>query len=171
VEQVAPNPGHYALAQLEQHLPQVSLFTQNVDNLHERAGSQQPWHLHGSITQFCCNRCAREHVLQPAERTQALPPRCRHCGDQVRPAVVWFGEMLPPAILQRAWRAVEQCDVMLVVGTSGIVYPAAQLPFTARQFGAQVIDVNPEPNAISASAELFLQGASGVILPQVVAAL
>jgi len=171
VEQVTPNPGHYALAQLEQRLPQFTFFTQNVDDLHERAGSQTVWHLHGSITRFCCNRCTREHSLQPAERAQPLPPRCQHCGDLVRPAVVWFGELLPHEILQRAWQAVEGCDVFLVVGTSGVVYPAAQLPFTAQQFGAQVIDVNPEPSPISRSADLFLQGQSGSLLPQIVAAL
>lgn len=171
VEQVAPNPGHYALAQLEQRLPQFTLFTQNVDNLHERAGSQTVWHLHGSITRFCCNRCTREHTLLPAERAHPLPPCCQHCGDLVRPAVVWFGELLPQAILQRAWQAVERCDVFLVVGTSGVVYPAAQLPFTAQQFGAQVIDVNPEPSSISHLADLFLQGQSGSLLPQIVAAM
>jgi NAD-dependent deacetylase len=137
--------------------------------LHERAGSQRVLHLHGTISRFRCNLCEVEHLLQAHEREQPLPPACVHCGGPVRPAVVWFGELLPGDVLEQAWGAVKTCDVMLVVGTSGVVYPAAQLPATAKQCGATLIDVNPEPTPISEIADLFLQGASGQLLPEIVA--
>ncbi len=171
VERVQPNPGHTALAQLEATAPHFVLFTQNVDDLHERAGSRNVHHLHGSITRFCCTSCREEHYLQADERRQPLPPHCLYCNGLVRPAVVWFGEMLPYAILKEAWYAVEHCDLLLVVGTSGVVYPAAQLPFTAKQYGATVIDINPEPTPISEMADLYLPGRSGEILPQVIEAM
>lgn len=171
VENATPNPGHLALARLEMLTSAFTLVTQNVDDLHERAGSQQVWHIHGRINRFRCNYCQAEHFLQPNERQQALPPKCTFCGDQVRPDVVWFGEALPTRVVDVAWRAAERCDVMLVVGTSGVVYPVAQLPALAKQAGAVVVDVNPECTAISTLADLFLQGAGGVVLPQVMAAL
>jgi NAD-dependent deacetylase len=167
--QVRPNPGHLALAELARRVPSFTLFTQNVDDLHERAGSTPVQHLHGTIAGFHCNECGVDHPLSDQERTSEQPPCCTHCGGLVRPSVVWFGELLPAAVLERAWRAVAACDVMLVVGTSGVVYPAAQLPFTAKAHGAAVIAINPEPTPISAIADCFLCGPSGVILPQVVA--
>lgn len=167
VEEAAPNPGHLALARLEIQAPSFTLITQNVDNLHERAGSQQVFHIHGRINHFRCNYCRAAHKLHLSERTQERPPTCAVCGDQVRPDVVWFGEALPVDVVDIAWRAAEQCDVMLVVGTSGVVYPVAELPTVAKQAGAVVIDINPECTPISALADLFLQGAGGVILPQV----
>jgi len=171
VEQAKPNAGHLALAQLETKVPSFTLVTQNVDDLHERAGSRSVLHIHGRITQMRCNRCEFVHPLQEAERTQALPPICWQCGGYIRPDVVWFGEALPARITDLAWRAAERCDVMLVVGTSGVVYPVAQLPLLAQQRRATVIDVNPDCTPISEIADLFLQGPSGQILPQVVQAL
>jgi NAD-dependent deacetylase len=171
VEAAQPNPGHRALAQLEAMVPRFSLFTQNVDDLHERAGARQVEHLHGRIERFRCNRCDMPYELQPEERQQPLPPVCPHCGGLVRPAVVWFGEILPSDILERAWQAVASCDLMLVVGTSGIVYPAGELPFAAKGNGAQVIEVNPDPGPIASVADVVLSGASGQLLPQVMAVL
>lgn len=171
VEKAMPNPGHLALARLETCVRTFTLVTQNVDDLHERAGSHQVLHIHGRIQRFRCNHCLAEHDLQPDERHHALPPTCVVCGDQVRPDVVWFGEALPGRVVDMAWRAAERCDVMLVVGTSGVVYPVAQLPVVAKQAGAVVIDVNPQCTPISELADIFLQGAGGVILPQVVDAL
>jgi NAD-dependent deacetylase len=171
VGQVQPNPGHLALAQLEQLAPRSALFTQNVDDLHERAGSQNVRHLHGAIAHFRCNDCRLEHPLQPADRQLAEPPACHHCGGRIRPAVVWFGELLPQDVLVEARRAAEACHVMLVVGTSGVVYPAAELPLVAQAAGAQVIDVNPAAGPIAEVADLFLQGAGGEILPRLVAAI
>lgn len=171
VETAAPNPGHLALARLETMMDAFTLVTQNVDDLHERAGSRQVLHIHGRINRFRCNYCQAEHTLRADERQQALPPKCIHCGDQVRPDVVWFGEALPRPVVDVAWREAERCDVMLVVGTSGVVYPVAQLPALAKQAGAVVIDVNPECTPLSMLADIFLQGAGGVVLPQLGAAL
>lgn len=171
VEATTPNPGHRALAQLETRMTAFTLVTQNVDNLHERAGSRQVYHIHGRINHFRCNYCQAEYRLQPAERTQELPPTCPHCGELVRPDVVWFGESLPADVVDIAWRAAESCEIMLVVGTSGVVYPVAQLPLVAKRAGALVIDVNPQCTPISEMADIFLQGAGGVILPQMLDAL
>ena len=164
-ERVQPNPGHLALAQLADLLPHFTLITQNVDDLHEQAGSRDVLHLHGTIARFKCNRCDRTHTLQPADRVAEQPPSCIHCGGLVRPDVVWFGEMLPHSVLTDARNAAQSCDVMLVVGTSGLVYPASSLPGMAQDHGAKVIDINPAPSPISQRADLFLQGAAGEILP------
>lgn len=164
-----PNAGHVALAELARLTPHFHMVTQNVDDLHERAGSSDVIHLHGSIARFRCNHCRRPHALTPDEQAAPLPPRCIHCQGPVRPAVVWFGEMLPEHALQAAWRAAEGCDVMLVVGTSGVVYPAAQLPVVAKQHGATVIEINPEPGA--AVADIVLAGPSGEVTPALVRAL
>jgi NAD-dependent deacetylase len=168
VDQAQPNAGHVALAQLEQLAPAFTLFTQNVDDLHERAGSRRVFHLHGVVSRFRCNLCGEEYHLQGADRMAATPPSCRVCGGAVRPMVVWFGEVLPLEVLEQAWRWVERCDVMLVAGTSGVVYPAAHLPYLAMQHGATVIEINPEYTQISAIATLFLQGRSAQVLPQLV---
>lgn len=166
-----PNPGHVALAQIETKLNDrqaaFTLITQNVDNLHEQAGSQNVCHLHGDISSFFCNSCRRDHILSEDERTAEMPPACLHCGNLVRPGVVWFGEQLPVDESEAAWSAAQQCDVMLVVGTSGAVYPAAHLPVLAKENGATVIDINPELDAISTMADIFLQGPSGELLPRI----
>ena len=165
VERVRPNPGHLALAALAELVPSFTLITQNVDDLHEQAGSREVLHLHGEIARFKCNRCGKPHALQPAERTADAPPICHHCGGLVRPDVVWFGEMLTQSVLTGAWQAVERCDLLLVAGTSGMVYPAASLPGVAQAHGAKVIDINPNSSPISHMADLFLQGPAGEILP------
>lgn len=169
MESVQPNPGHHALHTLETLTPHFMLVTQNIDNLHERAGNQRVLHLHGNIARFHCNSCRSSHALLADERSDTMPPACTVCGDRVRPSVVWFGEMLPARILDQAYEEARACQVMLVVGTSGVVYPAAYLPHLARGNGAMVIDVNPEPNPISTMADLYLQGPGGEILPQLVA--
>jgi NAD-dependent deacetylase len=168
VEKVLPNRGHDALTHLERLKSHFVLATQNVDDLHERAGSQHIMHLHGRLNRFHCNVCTLEHELRPDERRDILPPRCPSCGGLIRPSVVWFGEALPARILDRAWREAEKCDLFLVVGTSGVVYPAAQLPLVARQAGATVVDVNPEASELSGIADIYLSGASGVVLPYLV---
>ncbi|MEZ4675438.1 MAG: NAD-dependent deacylase [Caldilineaceae bacterium] len=188
VERAEPNAGHQALAQLEAlqcdavgfsleqpraypGAARFTLVTQNVDDLHERAGNRHVLHIHGRITRFRCNLCASEHPLAAVEREQAHPPTCGICGNAVRPDVVWFGENLPGRVLDMAWRAAERADLVLVVGTSGVVYPAAQLPLVAKQHGATLIDINPECTPISEIADLFLQGKSGSVLPQLLQAL
>ena len=171
VERAQPNAGHLALAQLARLIDNFTLVTQNVDDLHERAGHDHVLHLHGRLSRFRCNLCRHEHQLIEGERTAPAPPQCPLCGDRVRPDVVWFGEALPGRILDVAWQAAERCQLMLVVGTSGVVYPAAQLPLVAQAHGATVIDINPECTPISEVADFFLQGSSGEILPQLLAAL
>lgn len=161
----APNPGHFALAQLAGLCERFLLITQNVDSLHEQAGSGEVLHLHGSLLHFRCNSCAAPHHLTGEQRRAESPPACGLCGDLVRPDVVWFGESLPWDAVEEAADAAQGCDAMLVIGTSGLVYPAAQLPLIAKRAGAAVIDVNPEPGPISSIADLFLQGKSGEILP------
>ena len=166
VERAAPNAGHLALAEMGRRWPGFALITQNVDDLHERAGSTGVIHLHGSIAHFHCHICAVPHQLQADERTVDQPPRCLFCGGPVRPSVVWFGENLPRRELDAAVEAVSACDLLLVVGTSGLVYPAAQLPSYAKRAGARVIEINPEPGPLSALADICLCGPSGEILPR-----
>jgi len=172
---VEPNPGHHALARLEQLLPNVVLLTQNVDGLHRRAGSQDVVELHGSLLRTrCFDDCQGAPTpidLESLDYDDKMPPACPHCGAYVRPDVVWFGEMLAPGDLTRAVSVSQACNVMLVVGTSGVVQPAASLPYHARQAGAAVIDVNPTPSEISPLADVFLQGPSGEVLPRVVTAI
>lgn len=165
IERAQPNAGHRALAELERRSPNFTLVTQNVDDLHERSGSSRVLHLHGRINRFHCNVCGFDHELRLSERHATMPPHCLACGGQVRPSVVWFGEPLPYRVLDKAWIAAERCDLCLVVGTSGLVHPAAQLPYLALQHGAKVIDINPEVTSISAHANVHLAGRSGVLLP------
>ena len=171
VQQAAPNPGHTALATLQAINPQLTLLTQNVDDLHERSGSRNVVHLHGQLAQFHCNHCRRAYTLRPEDPARPSPPLCAACGGRVRPSVVWFGEMLPQYELQQAWDAAQQCDVMLVIGTSGMVHPAAMLPSVAREEGAVIVDVNIEEGPISQIADYFLRGSSGQVLPALVDAL
>ena len=170
LETAAPNPGHTALAELAGLCERFVLVTQNVDDLHEQAGSVDVIHLHGSLLNFRCISCSAPHNLTEVQRRADSPPACGVCGDLVRPDVVWFGEGLPWEAVETAAGAAHECDLMLVVGTSGLVYPAAQLPLIAKKGGATVIDVNPEPGPISSVADLFLQGKSGEMLPALVRA-
>ncbi|XVX19922.1 SIR2 family NAD-dependent protein deacylase [Actinomycetota bacterium] len=151
VRDVQPNAGHLALAELARH-KDVRLVTQNVDDLHERAGSEVLAHLHGSLLAFRCADCGApapepELPAEPSER--ATPPQCAECGGYVRPGVVWFGEMLPFEEFEAAERAHEDADIVLVVGTSGLVYPAAGLPITSRGLGITVVEINPDETGLS----------------------
>lgn len=169
-----PNGGHLALAEIQQAFntaeKSFALITQNVDNLHELAGSDPVLHLHGSIFDFKRlddNAPFDLETLSQEERS-ASPPKCPETGSYIRPNVVWFGEMLPEDILDESFQAAARCNVMLVIGTSGIVHPAASIPVMAKQNGAIVIEVNPEPSALTNQiVDIFLQGPSGSILPKV----
>ena len=171
-----PNPAHRAIAELARRVPRLTLVTQNVDDLHERAGSQDVIHLHGSLQAPRCFECGRAHegmsdeLDEPEEGRRLAPPRCVHCGAAVRPGVVWFGESLPQAALQRAFDAAGECDLLLSVGTSGLVYPAAQVPQIAARSGACVVHVNPQPVAVGGAREYSLAGAAGTLLPQLLRA-
>ncbi len=166
IAQARPNAGHEALVRLERSKPRFWLITQNVDGLHERAGSRRVIKLHGDIWLVRCVACGRE---QRDERVPLpeLPPRCA-CGGLLRPGVVWFGEALPPGAWEAAEQAVREAEVLLVVGTSAVVYPAAGLIPLAQACGARVIEVNPEETAMSARLDCSLRGPAGVILPALI---
>lgn len=163
-----PNPAHFALARLEGLVPRFTLITQNVDDLHERAGSQNPLHLHGSIL---VTRCSAEgRALDGADLLDdTVPPRCRRCGAYARPGVVWFGEMLPRDVWDAAERAVASADMLLIVGTSAVVHPAASLAASLPKIAPLVV-VNPEETEHSRAADYFIQAPAGAALPALVEA-
>ncbi|MET0539253.1 MAG: NAD-dependent deacylase, partial [Xanthobacteraceae bacterium] len=168
VLQAQPNAGHFALVELESWVPEFLLVTQNVDGLHGRAGSKEIVELHGNIARTKCYDCERvADELDPVSDT--VPPRCVHCGGMLRPDVVWFGEMLPAHALERAVQAATACNVLLSVGTSTVVEPAASLPFSALRAGAGVVEVNPDPTPLTGRASFSLRGPAGVVLPALVA--
>ena len=160
VSAARPNPAHLALADLASRTS-LTLVTQNVDGLHERAGSRGVLELHGNITHSRCERCAHLDKLSP---DFSVPPHCLRCGNRARPNVVWFGESLPGAIFEAATDAFAAAEVALVIGTSGVVEPAAGLARLAKNTGAYLIEVNPEPTPLSAVADssLRLSAAEGV---------
>jgi NAD-dependent deacetylase len=160
-----PNPAHQTLAKMEAKLPDFTLITQNVDGLHHLAGSQRVLELHGNIWRM---RCMRERTKQVDRTTPLpeLPPRCAHCGALLRPDVVWFGEALPADVLEAAFAAADTCEIMLVIGTSAVVQPAATLPLIAGQNGAALVEVNPQPTPLSDYVDLSLRQSAAQALPQ-----
>ncbi len=164
---VTPNPGHLAIAALERYVPHVVVITQNIDNLHRAAGSSDVVELHGNWRFYRCLGGHKGFTRADFADQTDIPPQCPRCGDMLRPDVVWFGEMLPPEALERAFAESAACDAMLVVGTSGLVQPAASLPTYARRAGSPIIEVNPNRSAITPLADVFLQGPAGEMLPRV----
>ena len=167
VNEVEPNAGHRALADW-QDFAEVTVITQNVDDLHERAGSRTVHHLHGSLSEFWCDTCGSLYhgplPDMPEPVLEKAPPHCE-CGGLIRPGIVWFGEQLPDEPWQAAVEAFATADLALVVGTSGLVYPAAGLPDFALAHGTPVVEVNPEPTPLSESATLYIQDTAGSALP------
>ncbi len=165
VEKCDPNPAHYALAALEKQVPEMLLITQNVDGLHQKAGSENVLELHGSLWRLRCTVCVHEE-----ENLEELPPlpACPKCGHLLRPGVVWFGEQLPAGILSTALDTVGKVDVMLVVGTSSVVQPAASLAHVAKRAGAVTIEVNLEPTHNTGFMDFALHGKAGEILPELI---
>ena len=161
-----PNAGHTALRDLEHLVPSFLIVTQNVDNLHRIAGSTQLVELHGNIERYRCMEYSHPASEDPSWGNE--PPRCR-CGSIIRPDVVWFGEPLPQAELECAFRESQRCDCFLAVGTSGVVEPAALLPVVAKQSGASLIEVNVAASELTPIADIFLEGPAGTLLPAVVA--
>jgi NAD-dependent deacetylase len=176
VRVVAPNAGHHALACWSQ-LPGVDLqiATQNVDDLHERAGSSVLAHVHGSLEAFRCDTCDRPYdepvVPTDPPRERAAPPYCGQCPGRIRPGVVWFGEGLPGAPFEAAVGACQAADLVLVVGTSGLVHPAAGLPALARARGIPVVEVNPQESALTDQVDHSWRATAARALPGLVAAL
>ena len=164
-----PNAGHQALAALAGGRA-VTLVTQNIDGLHQRAGSKRVLELHGSLWRLKCMRCGdlKEDARAPLP---ALPPRCAACGTVLRPDIVLYTESLPEDALTGAWKAAQRCDLMLVVGTSGVVYPAAGLPALARGSGALVVEVNPRETALTAQMDYVIRATAAEALPRMAEAL
>ncbi|HUL51001.1 MAG TPA: NAD-dependent deacylase [Candidatus Nitrosotalea sp.] len=164
-----PNPGHKALAELEKRFTECHLITQNIDGLHQRAGSRNVIELHGNITR---TKCFDEGtIISNWKETGDVPPRCPDCGGQLRPDVVWFEEPMPEAETALAFRLSRACDLFFSIGTSAVVYPAASLPFEALESGATVVEINPQPTPLSEKADFVLNGAAGTILPLLVSQL
>lgn len=161
-----PNAGHIALARLEELGKSVHILTQNVDGLHQRAGSAKVTELHGSAWRVRCTGCGAKSTDHPIELH--VLPYCDKCSALLRPDIVWFGEALDPADLAAAARALEACQVFLVVGTSAQVQPAASLAFQAVELGKSVIEINKAPTLLSASATISLIGLAGDMLPRLV---
>jgi len=162
-----PNPGHYALAELEKRRSNFTLITQNVDGLHELAGSHNVLRLHGSIWRVRCVECKQERFDRRIPFPE-IPPKCE-CGGMLRPGVVWFGEALPQDVWQAAEHAARSADLFLVIGTSAVVYPAAGLARIAKSAGARVVEINIAETQLSDQIDEFLQGPSGELLPQLIA--
>lgn len=166
VADVHPNPAHVALARMEGCVEEFLLVTQNVDGLHQRAGSQNLCELHGNITRTKCFE--EDRVVEKWTDDAEVPPRCPRCGGYLRPDVVWFTESLPVDAFNRSLEASQACDVFLSIGTSTLVYPAASLPFEALQGKALVVEINPESTPLTESVQFSLRGAAGVVLPALV---
>ncbi|MEZ6083380.1 MAG: NAD-dependent deacylase [Phycisphaerae bacterium] len=159
---VYPNPAHEVIARFESRFPDFNLVTQNVDGLHQRAGSTRLLCLHGDIWIDRCTACGFERRVESADD----PTQCSRCGKRTRPGVVWFGEMLPDGVFEHAVQLASDAEVVLVVGTSSVVYPAASLAGIAKQGGALVAEINPNATSLSDSADLVIATNAGEALPE-----
>lgn len=162
-----PNAGHLALAELERMGFLRHVITQNIDNLHQEAGSRAVTEIHGNRTKLRCIEC---HHRWPADQfpIREIPPRCPHCHGLVKSDTVMFGEVIPHDAIRSCYEQVEQCDLMLLVGTSAVVYPAADFPVLTVQRGGRLIEVNPEETPLSPLAAVVLRGPAGTLLPALV---
>lgn len=163
LSRIRPNPAHYALARLSERFENFTVITQNVDGLHTLAGSKTVLELHGNIWRVRCLECGgvSENRVVPIN----TPPRC-NCGGLLRPDVVWFGEALPEETFQKALRAAEKCEIMLVVGTSGVVQPAMSLAVAAKSNGAFLVEINPDPGLLSHIMDVVIPAGAGKTLPE-----
>jgi NAD-dependent deacetylase len=159
-----PNEGHLALAEWEELFPNFALITQNIDGLHQRAGSKNVIELHGNIWK---HRCVEENTITENHDVplDKIPPHCEKCGALLRPHVVWFGESLDGSILHNSFQLSSSCDVMFSIGTSSVVQPAASLPLSASEAGAKVIEINPDPTPLTGMADFSFRAKSGEFLP------
>jgi len=160
-----PNAAHETLAEMEEAFPDLTLVTQNVDGLHRLAGSRKVLELHGNIWRLRCTRGCRPNWEDRRVPLPAIPPMCPDCGALARPDVVWFGESLPRRELEAAFDAAGRCQLMLVVGTSAVVQPAASLPVMALDRGAYVVEVNPQPTPLSALVDEAIRARAAQALP------
>lgn len=168
VLQAQPNAGHRAVARLQQEFG-ASVVTQNVDDLHERGGAEDVLHLHGSIMTARCFACCEPYALTeptPVPNKHLTPPRCLRCNGFVRPGVVWFGERLPEATMRRAAGLIGECDLLLVIGTSGVVQPAAGLTRLAPE-SAVIVEINSAPSTGKDPRQLYVPGAAALVMPEI----
>jgi len=166
IEEIKPNPGHLALVDFQNYFDKFDLITQNVDGLHHKAGSRNVVELHGNIRRNKCIRCGK--IYESLEGViEGTPPKCL-CGGNLRPDVVWFGEMLPQEAIEYAFAVSSECDLFFSVGTSAVVHPAASLPVVAKRNGAYVVEVNISPTEITYLVDESLLGKAGEILPYLV---
>jgi NAD-dependent deacetylase len=163
IYEIKPNPGHHALVDFQKHFDKFDLITQNVDGLHHQAGSENVIELHGNIRRNKCIQCGKKYETLD-EAQEGAPPKCP-CGGNIRPDVVWFGEMLPQDAINYAFAVSAECDLFFSVGTSAVIHPAASLPMIAKRNGAYVVEVNITPTEISDLVDETLLGKSGEILP------
>ncbi len=166
VASVAPNPAHIAIAKMAHYVPKLTLITQNVDGLHERAGSKSVIELHGNITKVKC--FDMNHPISSWDESEQVPPFCPQCGSYLRPDVVWFGEHLPSERLETAVSATQTCDLFFSIGTSTLVQPAASLPLMAQQNNTPTVEVNPQPTPITYTMTYVLPHPAGEIMPALV---
>jgi len=165
IQNVKPNPGHYMLAELEDLFQFVTIITQNVDGLHQKSGSSNVIELHGNIYRNYCIQCGKRYDYKKMKRQNGAPT-CVECGGLIRPDVVWFGEPLPVETIQEAERYAAAADVMFSIGTSAVIYPAAELPRTAKNHHAYLVEINPEHTDISLIADETIRMESGKALPE-----
>lgn len=164
VSAAKPNPAQLALVEMARRVPRFTLVTQNVDGLHQRAGSREVIELHGNITRTKCFE--EDTVVTDWPDTGEVPPRCPRCGGMLRPDVVWFEEAMPEEAMALALERSGDCEVFFSIGTSTVVYPAAGLPFHARSSGATVVEINPAPTPLTPEADYVIPGVAGVVLPE-----
>jgi NAD-dependent protein deacetylase/lipoamidase len=161
LDSILPNPAHYEIARWQEQFPELTLATQNIDGLHQKAGSRDVVELHGNVWRAKCRACGFTHDMSASQR----PDACLECGDALRPDVVLFGELLPPGAFELAAERAEECELCFVVGTSALVYPAAGLPEIAKSAGAYMCEINPERTPLSSLCDESIMGKAGEVLP------
>ncbi len=168
LQSAEPNAAHHTLAEWEAAGKVGCVITQNIDGLHGAAGSQDVIELHGNTRRFYCLECEKEYSYEDAYRmlTQQMPPPCEECSGRIRPDVVFFGETLPQGALERAYRETERCDLMLAVGSSLGVYPAADIPQQALANGAALVIINRDPTPLDGIASAVIREPAGEVLPK-----
>ena len=168
VSRARPNPAHRGLAQLEAMGKDVTVITQNIDGLHQKAGNTDVIEFHGTFARHHCLDCQKSLLSEQLDLT-TLPPRC-NCGGVIRPDCIFFGEMIDPDLLRRSRQISSQCDIMLVIGTSAVVQPAAWMPVIAKDAGAIIIEINPEETPLTLqTSDYFIKGHAGRIMTRLVA--
>ncbi len=169
LKKVKPNPAHLALVEIERRANLRSVITQNIDGLHQEAGSSFVIELHGTTRTIICTACSRQYTIEEAyaELEKRIPPLCIECSGILRPNVIFFGESLDPRILRAAYQEAGSCDFLLAVGSSLVVYPAADIPLRAKQSGARLAIINKGSTPLDPMADYVVQDAAGEVLPQI----